>query len=138
MQSCRSFGEPCRYCGSEEIIIKPSQYAGKCATCSWEAFEGRTFIERMVAAARRSAAQRTEGASGKSVPRAKVTPVVKGGNFAFPSLFGEKRRINLPKPLAPLPPVAGAKQAAPEKPLPMIETLPTRQPFNPRIISSRG
>ena len=112
MQSCRSYGEPCRYCGSEEIIIKPSQYAGKCATCSWEAFEGRTFIERMVSAARRAAAHKAEKTSATSLPRMKVTPVVQSGRFAFPSLFGEKRRINVPKPLAPLPVVPGAKPAA--------------------------
>jgi hypothetical protein len=53
MRSCESLGEPCRYCGSHEIILMPMHYAGKCAHCSWEAFEGRPRAERLGDGARR-------------------------------------------------------------------------------------
>ncbi len=52
MKSCDSLGEPCRYCGSEQIILWPLRYAGKCARCSWESREGRHRVERIIEAAR--------------------------------------------------------------------------------------
>jgi hypothetical protein len=137
MQSCRSFGEPCRYCGSDEIIIVPSQYAGKCAGCSWEALEGRNFIERMVATARRAAAQKSDHGFGAAQRRMKVTPIVKTGRFAFPSLFGEKRRINLPKPIAPMPEAPVAKVAGGDAHVPAVDLTPPRRPFIPRVVASR-
>ncbi len=58
MKSCDSLGEPCRYCGSEQIILWPLRYAGKCACCSWESREGRPRLERIITASRRADKER--------------------------------------------------------------------------------
>ena len=56
-----SFGDACRYCGSEEIILEPASSSGRCAHCSheahsWAARESNT-VDRYAALARFEAAE---------------------------------------------------------------------------------
>ena len=56
-----SFGDACRYCGSEEIILEPASSSGRCAHCSheahtWAARESNT-VDRYAALARFEASE---------------------------------------------------------------------------------
>ena len=58
-----SFGDACRYCGSEEIILEPASSSGRCAHCSheansWADRDSHT-VDRYAALARFEAAEMT-------------------------------------------------------------------------------
>jgi len=56
-----SFGDACRYCGSDEIILEPASSSGRCGHCSheakaWAVRESGT-VDRYAALARFEAAE---------------------------------------------------------------------------------
>lgn len=53
MQIGKSFGEICRYCGSNMDVFEPSHFAGTCAPHTPDAKRTRPWADRLAAAATR-------------------------------------------------------------------------------------
>ena len=68
MRFGESFGEPCRFCGSTQIIVWPPSSAGNCATCSKEAIAWDARLDQL--AQRRLALSRAAFAAAEAERRA--------------------------------------------------------------------
>lgn len=68
MRFGESFGEPCRYCGSTQIIVWPPSSAGNCALCSEEAIAWDARLDQL--AGRRLALAHAAFAAAETEKRA--------------------------------------------------------------------
>jgi hypothetical protein len=94
MQIVESFGDPCRYCGSTQVIAVPTQFAGACGRCSRDGLVERRWAMRVAQAAQGSAIAPPQPANWNFDDPARSSP-------SGPKRFGR------------LPPRARGQQTAP-------------------------